>query len=251
MKRQYLQLIIFGFLFIFSCKEKVKQETKKENHKAIVTPEKPFVFGIDISHFNNNEVDLLVKRKDSLQFVICKATEGITYTDPKFMMNWRDIKEKGFIRGAYHFYRTQDDPLVQANFFLNAISDITTNDIPPIVDFEQGGIDTSQSVETIQKNLLIFINEIEKKGNVTPIIYTSLNCGNTYLNNTVFSKYPLWIADYNGKQKPDLPNTWKTNSYLIWQKTDNYKIVNTTDDADLFNGDITKFKTFIKNSYQR
>ncbi|KGL63293.1 GH25 family lysozyme [Polaribacter sp. Hel1_85] len=248
-KRYYFSLIFIGLLGFTSCKEKPKKEIEKKVPLTIVKPEKPFVFGVDISHFNNNEIDLLIKRKDSLQFVICKATEGVTYIDPKFKMNWNDIKEKGFIRGAYHFYRTQDDPITQANFYLNTVNSFETNDIPPIIDFEEAGIDKTQSIETIQTNLLSFIKEVEKKGNVIPIIYTDINCGNTYLNNSVFSKYPLWIADYNGKKQPDLPNTWKTKGYLIWQKTDNYKIVNATDDADIFNGNLTKFKAFIKNSY--
>ena len=257
MRKHHLLLLFLSSILIFGCKQTKNKEVHKEVHKevkkvnpvSIDKPEKPFVFGIDISHYNNNEVDLLSKSKDSIQFIICKATEGISYIDPKFKSNWNAIKERGFIRGAYHFYRTQDDPIAQANHFLKAIVNIEKNDIPPIVDFEEGGIDKLQSTETLEANLLTFIKIIEEKGNVTPIIYTSFNCGNRYLKNPVFNKYPLWIADYNGKEQPDLPKIWLTKNYFIWQKTDDYKIVNGTDDADIFNGTLTQFKTFIKNSY--
>ena len=72
-----------------------------------------FVYGIDVSDFQGDEVDFLDKQKDSLSFVICKATEGITYTDPEFQNNWKTIPEKGFIRGAYHFYRRHSFKMIR------------------------------------------------------------------------------------------------------------------------------------------
>lgn len=59
------------------------------------------------------------------------------------------IPEPGFIRGGYHFYRSIDDPVKQAANYVNAISDLKPTDIAPIVDFEGGGIDKSQSVDVI------------------------------------------------------------------------------------------------------
>ena len=75
MNRYYLQLMIFGVLFICSCKQNSKKETKQINSLSIEEKTKSFVFGIDISHYNNNEIDLIEKRKDSLHFIICKATK--------------------------------------------------------------------------------------------------------------------------------------------------------------------------------
>lgn len=260
MKKHYLQLIIFGILIICSCKQNSKKEVKQTKSTPLQqtnsTPPikektESSVFGVDISYHNNNEVDLIDIRKDSLHFIICKATEGVTFIDPKFKENWKKIKEKGFIRGVYHFYRTDDDPITQANFFLNTINNLENTDIPPVIDFEEGGINKSQSIESVQSMVLSFMNEIEKKANVKPIIYTDINTANKYLNNSIFQKYHLWIANYNGKEKPNLPNTWKTKGYLIWQKTDSYKVINTTSDADTFNGNLTEFKEFIKNSYTK
>jgi lysozyme len=61
------------------------------------------VCGIDISKFQGNEINQLNKQTDQLTFIICKATEGITYTDPDFKTNWPMIQSKGYVRGAYHF----------------------------------------------------------------------------------------------------------------------------------------------------
>jgi lysozyme len=44
----------------------------------------PFVYGIDISHHQNNKIDFFSKKLASLRFIIWKATERVKYTDPLF-----------------------------------------------------------------------------------------------------------------------------------------------------------------------
>jgi lysozyme len=226
-------------------------KTEFKNHdkpNVKVTNIKPNIYGIDISHHQNNEIDVVIKNSDSLDFIICKATEGMTYIDPKFTRNWRMIKDHGFIRGAYHFYITKDDPITQAKFFLKTIDNIDSMDIPPIVDFEEGGINESQSVEKVQSALLLFLNHIETQSNRKPIIYTDLNVGNRYLNHSNFSDYNLWIANYSQAKKPNLPKAWAQKGWTIWQKSETYKINNKKNDFDIFNGNQIEFKEFIKNS---
>lgn len=258
--KTHFPLLILIVVLTLSCKQNSKEKTditipdiidKTDVIKPEVIEKKAqlFVKGIDISHYQNNEIDFINKQKDSLGFIICKATEGVTYVDPKFSQNWEIAKSKSIIRGAYHFYVCRDNPLQQAAHFLNVISDIQNTDIPPIVDFEEGGIDNSQSVEEIQSGLKKFIIEIETKSKSKPIIYTDINTGNTYLNDPFFADYALWIANYNGEKTPDLPNTWKSKGWVFWQKTDTYPLDGTTDDFDKFNGSITELKEFIKDSY--
>lgn len=226
-------------------KEDVVTNTKDTVQAKKNTNKINFVYGIDISKYQGDEISFMNKKTDSLHFVICKATEGITYTDPDFARNWSIISEKKFIRGAYHFYRCNDDPIVQAKNYLRAIADLQKTDFPPIIDFEEGGIDKSQSVEQIQATLLIFIKEIENKLKRRPIIYTDVNTGNEYLNNPTFSNYPLWIANYNNKKQPDLPQTWKNSKWFLWQKSANYKIGSKVNDFDLFNGSLNDLQKLI------
>ena len=245
-----LLLLLVSFL---SCQS--KETSKKKNtpilnevKTTVIKPTKTIVYGIDISKYQGDEVDLLNKKKDSLSFIICKATEGITYTDPKFHQNWQLISAKNFIKGAYHFYRCQDDPIKQAAHYLNTIQTFNNTDLPPIVDFEQGGIDASQSVKQIQENLLIFLKEIEHKLHRKPMIYTGFYVANQYLNTAEFSQYPLWIADYTSQKQPMIPTTWKNKNWRFWQQNDSYKFDHITNDFDLFNGDLAQLKTFIKNN---
>lgn len=245
-------LLVITILFVVGCNNTAADAPISNDTKAIIPDKsKTFAYGIDISRYQNNEIDIIHQQTDSLHFIICKATEGVTYTDPDFSQNWEIAKSKSYIRGAYHFYRSDDDPLQQANFYLTTIADIQSTDIPPIVDFEEGGINKTKSVEEIQSDLKKLLVAIETQSNRKPIIYTDLNTGNKYLNDSSFQKYPLWIANYNGKNSPDLPAVWKDKGWVFWQKTDHYTFDGTPDDFDKFNGDLTALKDFIENSNKK
>ena len=263
MKLHIALLITLAIALNFSCESNPKNSpntTSEKENKVDSTSTKStvgltdskdkntsaFLYGIDISKFQGKEVDFLDKQKDSLSFIICKATEGITYTDHDFKTNWAVIPQKGFIRGAYHFYRSNDNPESQVNNFLNVIGTFKKTDLPPIVDFEEGGIDKSQSVASIQSNLLTFLNALEKKSSRKPMIYTDLSSGNKYLSDSKFSEYTLWIANYNGKASPNLPTAWKNEKWLFWQKNSSYKIGSTQNDFDIFNGSNSELLEFIK-----
>lgn len=211
--------------------------------KTKVSPAGPSrLFGIDISVYQGDEMDFLTKHQDSLSFVICRATLGITVTDPDFANNWALIQQKGFIRGAYHFFECDDDPKQQAAHFLSVIGTLSPNDLPPILDFEKKGLAGVTDTALIQRNLLIFLNAVEAATGRTPMIYVSSDFATSYLTNPAFAKYPLYVADYNGENQPDVPAPWQ--SWTFWQK-DTTWIDSTTDDFDVFNGNTAKMQAFI------
>ena len=220
--------------------------SKDNNNQRMIHPGKDYSgahYGIDISHWQG-DVMSEIPSKDSLQFIICKATQGTQYVDPRFRQNWREIEEKGFIRGAYHFYVFADDPTTQAEHFAYTISDIDRHDIAPIVDVEWGGLDKGMPVATMQQNLLTFIKVLKRKLNRDPVIYASTSFVNEYLNNQEFLKYDLWIADYNGQSQPNLPTLYQNKGFLIWQKTDKYHAFSENLDFDVHFGTL---KSLVKN----
>jgi lysozyme len=242
-------LLFIGFVILNACSNSENTARNNSEETTVLTESvnnASLTYGIDISRYQGDEIDFLSKKKDTLQFIICKATGGITYTDPDFVYNWKMISEKGFIKGAYHFYYCNDAPEKQADNYLNAVGNLATTDFAPIVDFEEGGLDKTQSVETIQKNLLTFLEYVQSKTGRKPIIYTDINTGNGYLNNPVFSKYPLWIANYIQADAPHLPSAWKGSEWKMWQKGDSYTLNSIANDLDVFNGNLEQLKAFIK-----
>ncbi len=202
------------------------------------------VFGIDISRYQGNEINFLNKQVDKLSFIICKATEGITYTDSSFKTNWPAIQAKGYVRGAYHFYHCNDDPSKQVANYLGVMGAFSDTDFPPIVDFEESSIDAGVNKASIQPNLLQFLTLLEQKTGRKPLIYTDNNTANAYLTDPSFAGYALWIANYNSTLK--IPNVWK--NWTIWQQSQSYKLNGQLNDYDVFNGDSNAFSNFIQSS---
>ncbi len=207
--------------------------TKKEATEDL--PRK--YYGIDISQYQGNEMQE-IGPEDSLTFIICKATEGITYVDPDFNSNRKLIESKNYILGMYHFFHTDDDPTQQSEFYLKTVGSFPNNSIAPIVDIEQGSLsaNSKKTAQTIQSELLVFLKTIEKNTGRKPIIYTGLAFADQYLNNPVFNSYKLWLAEYVKTTSPQIPNVWKNKGYFIWQKSDSYNIDSKQDDFDVYFG---------------
>ena len=251
--------ILFFCLAIALCachsnsKKKNSTTTHSKDSILAIIPEETvihepsFVYGIDISSYQKNEADYLNKHKDSLGFIICKATAGISYVDPDFKSNWEKIKKDGFLRGAYHFYFNTDSPVEQAQHLAKVLQVLEATDLPPVVDVEGGGIHHSVTVEEFAKDLLLFLTTLEKELGRKPMIYTNIVIANEYLKDPQLSSYALWIANYVNKPAPDLPETWKDTGWMFWQRSSSYRIDHFTDDSDVFNGGPSKLAEFIKN----
>lgn len=83
------------------------------------TLESRTVQGLDISHQQKNP-NLTEAHTVGLSFVYIKATEGPTYTDPKFTDHYRAATDASFLRGGYHIARPDlSDGATQAQYFLS------------------------------------------------------------------------------------------------------------------------------------
>lgn len=202
------------------------------------------IYGVDLSQWNGDEV-AEIGPEDSLTFIICKATEGIGYKDPDFKTNMNTIRSKNAVSGCYHFYHSNEDPVKQAQFFWNTVSQAEVPQIAPVVDIEQGSLPSKNAgtAAQIQSNLKLFIEELKKLSGREPILYTGEAFGAQYLNDAYFANYRLWLAEYTGARQPIIPPTWKEKGCFIWQKKDNYTINSTQTDFDVYVGklsDLTK-----------
>lgn len=204
-------------------------------------------YGIDISEYQGGLIDFLNNKTDSLDFIICKATEGVTIQDTAFNSNWNLIKSKGFIPGCYHFYHCQDNITLQADNYLNAVKSFASDDMPPIVDFEENSVSANCTTADIQTGLLNFLDTLMKRTGRKPIVYTNPNTADMYLKDSRFSNYALWVADPTEAKNPLVPSVWKSNGWTIWQKSWKYAaVVKDTSDFDVFNGDRDSLKKFIE-----
>ena len=206
-------------------------------------------YGIDISKCQGSIVDVLNRKTDSLDFIICKATEGITGIDSLFSLNRNMISAKGFICGCYHFYHCEDSITEQADNYINTAGPFVKTDLPPIVDFEETSISGNCSKVSIQSGLLNFLSVLQQRIGRRPIIYTDNNTADIYLNDSLFSDYALWIANPSEAKSPVMPSVWKSKGWTIWQKSWKYAAaMKDTSDFDVFNGDRKALNNFIQNN---
>lgn len=180
--------------------------------------------GIDISR-HSGIVDWPQVLADGHTFAFAKATEGVDLEDSSFAAHWQSMPEAGIIRGAYHFYVTEDDPLEQANFFISKV-DLRSGDLVPVVDLELIGHGTQPG---LIERVSLFLTAIETHYGVKPMIYTSPNFWDQHMNDA-FGEYPLWIAQYDVDQ-PRLPVGW--DAWHLWQWRGDAQIAGVEKDVDL------------------
>ncbi|KAL1844902.1 hypothetical protein VTK73DRAFT_1540 [Phialemonium thermophilum] len=194
------------------------------------------VQGFDISHYQPN-VDFAAAKSAGARFVIIKATEGTTYTDPSFSSHYTGATNAGLIRGGYHFaHPGSSTGAAQADYFLAHGGGWSGDGItlPGMLDLESGssgecwGLSASQMVSWIKS----FSDQYHSKTGRYPMIYTSpawwQDC--TGNSNAFASTNPLVLAHYSSSVGP-IPGGWPYQT--IWQNADSYAYGG---DSDIFNG---------------
>jgi hypothetical protein len=162
--------------------------------------------GIDVSHWQGL-MDWTIAASAGVGFAFIKCTDGTGYTDSQFAVNWAGALAAGIDRGAYHFFRNNQDPLVQANHFLAVYAAAGAGELNMALDCEE---DTPCD----PANIKIFLDRIETVLGYHATIYTAKWWWNAArLGGAVAwaSAYPLWVASYAAT--PTLPSDWATATY--------------------------------------
>lgn len=222
----------------------VGEDTNYRTYKSfnVRIPANYTVHGIDVSSYqgkiNWQRVKAMHEDGVHIKFAFIKATEGILMVDPYFQRNWREAPKAGIICGAYHFFLPQKSGLWQAKFFLQTVK-MEKGDLPMVVDVERLYRTTPEKMRT---QLTLFINQIETKTGVKPIIYTNISFYQDYLQG-YFDEYPLWIAHYYQPQLRIGSNT----KWQFWQHSDKARIngINQKVDMNIFKGDTTDFEKLL------
>lgn len=191
--------------------------------------------GFDVSEYQSEidwEQTYHIDESFELSFVFIRATAGKNKVDKRFAANWKASKERQLIRGAYHYYRPNENSIEQANNFIKNVK-LEKGDLPPVLDIEK--LPKSQSVDSLKVGLRRWLKKIERHYNVKPIIYSGESYYNDFLKKE-FTDYPLWIANYN---------FWRNNledDWLFWQFTEKAQIrgIEGMVDVNIFNGDKNK-----------
>ena len=141
--------------------------------------------GIDISSWQEGiDLEAVIKR-NSLDFVVAKATEGCAFVETTCDPYIEVCKRTGTLWGFYHFAR-HNEPEEEANYFYKACMGYFGEGIP-VLDVETG-----QSGRWCQR----WVDRIHALTGVYPIIYTSTGNVETFYGTQIPSTCGLWAAQY-------------------------------------------------------
>jgi lysozyme len=175
--------------------------------------------GIDVSSYQMG-VDMHAVRQAGKHYVDIKASEGNEWQDPTFPANWRNAKQAGLRRYAYHFFYDDIDPLAQVtnlHEYVRANGKFIYGD-GVMLDVEETSIyDAGNTVARLEE----FIREVWKEIDKPVKLYTNPD---TWINllgnplNQVISECALELADYGGTA-PALKNWPNGMSFLQYSQT--------------------------------
>lgn len=137
---------------------------------------------LNVLDISNWQSDIDINALSGVDAIICKATEDTYYVDPYCDGFYQTAKDRGLLRGFYHF-AGNSDPITEADFFISHTEEYF-NDGIPILDWEG-----NQSVDWVNS----FVNQIHDRTGVWPIIYANpwrFNQGGVEAN------CGRWVASY-------------------------------------------------------
>jgi lysozyme len=206
------------------------------------TTKKPMV--LDVSRYQG-QIDWTQVAPQPV-LVICKASEGVNYTDPDFQTYWNGLKITGIRRGSYHYFHADVDAGQQFTNYKNAITaagGLIASDIAPVLDVE--GLETQ--TPAVQKAAAVgiksWLDQAQAFSGKTPMIYTSKYQWGFVTDATGktpawTSNYPLWVAwiptniDKTGAPAGNaIPTGW--NQWAIWQYANDGQITGINAPVDL------------------
>jgi hypothetical protein len=101
-------------------------------------------FGLDISHHQDLRLDLAQCRREGIEFVILKATEGAGWNDPEFAANVNEARAAGLLVAVYHYQRSNATAAAQ----IANVRDSVPLDVPVVLDVEtnSGGVALTRDI---------------------------------------------------------------------------------------------------------
>ena len=248
----FLAVLFFGTIYHYRAglayylgfkSDKVLEEDEVDKHLSdvrniqVLENHKGKVIGIDVSEFQGkvdwDDIEIL-EEKYPVQFVFIRATAGNDRVDAQFKKNWNGAKENKIMRGAYHYYRPNENSIEQANLFIKTVK-LQKGDLPPVLDIER--LPKNQPLDSLKKGLKRWLTKVEAHYQVRPIIYTGERYYSDFLKEE-FSEYLFWIANYNFYREK-IEDDW-----LFWQFTEKASLpgIKHRVDVNIYNGDLEQLQ---------
>ncbi|GAA4173703.1 glycoside hydrolase family 25 protein [Sphingobacterium ginsenosidimutans] len=233
--------IMYYFRVATSKNKSLTKEAKYDiRNIEIMSKHDDKVFGIDVSTYQE-DIDWqkvnTINDQFPIDFVFIRATMGEKGIDDKFSRNWSKIRNRAILRGAYHYFRPNENSVKQAKNFIRKVQ-LHPGDLPPVLDIEEHP--KQQSMDSLKVGLKRWLDEVEAHYKVKPILYSGDKFYSDFLEKE-FANYTLWIANYN---------FWIENPkehWAFWQFSEKGSVAGIRGNVDLniYNGKITELEKLL------
>jgi lysozyme len=169
------------------------------------------VHGMDVSSYDT-VTDWSAAKAAGIDFTFIRVSDGTQYPDPSFASYWTGAKTGGVIRGAYQYFRPEEDPIAQADLLLAATGPYQAGDLPPVLDLEVADGLTTDQVGAAAR---AWVEHVSAAIGRPAIVYAGLYSWPTLTDGADFTTSPLWIAQWTTAACPDIPTPW--TRWQFWQ----------------------------------
>ena len=199
------------------------------------------VRGIDVSS-HQGDIDWDILSKKGIKFAFIKATEGSSFVDEKFNINYENAIKTNLKIGAYHFFSYDSEGITQAYNFIAHVPKMEEM-LPLVVDIEfyWDKYKNVPDIEETKKQLQIMLEKLEEYYEKKPIIYATYKSYNLYIANNFKDNY-IWIRDVYFIPKLKDNRKWTFWPYTDKVKLDGYNGKEERLDMNVFNGDVDEFE---------
>lgn len=203
-----------------------------------VDPAQYPVRGLDVSA-HNGMMNLDAAAKEGYEFIFIKASEGNTFRDPNFRLNYNKAYHAGLKIGAYHFFRFDCEGIPQARNLLGAIGNRPL-DLGVALDVESQNNATGVDSAKIAARLTSMIEYLNLRG-IRVTLYSNLSGYYEYLRETAPGA-TLWICSFSS----DPINA----EWTYWQYFHHGRVAGIRGDVDLnaFCGSRADWKRFLNGA---
>lgn len=127
--------------------------------------------GIDASH-HQGQIDWERVRRDGVAFAYLKATEGSSFTDPRFVAHARAARRSGLRVGGYHYFTLCSPGGPQAEHFADVLASAGRPSLPPAIDLELlGNCADPPARESLLEEVRTFVETVEDRTGQRMVVY--------------------------------------------------------------------------------
>lgn len=197
--------------------------------------------GIDVSRFQET-IDWGRVGKTDLRFAFVAAGRGSggdclvvperCGADEFYDANYRGAKGVGLRVGAYHRGfasgstpgAAKEDARAEADVFIESVGKVRRRDLRPALDVETPFADMTPV--SLRAWISAWLARVERKLNVSPIIYTNDSSWQATGDTTSFALggHPLWVANFDVPSPLVPAEDWAGKSWTVWQYTSSARV---------------------------